>query len=166
MLLPRGALPRRVRDWQDSQLPPHEGALFLAQGGSWKVIHSLGGSATGGQQAQAPAGSWLCDFRLVQTPLWSLFCNLEIRHSNSRLTGFLGQTILWGPCVFWTAPGGKAQKTTWFLPSPQPTTQPALHSERGVGSKIHPDLKLPPSPHYSCSNRSPHPSLCAGHAPT
>nr|KAF6349162.1 hypothetical protein mMyoMyo1_011718 [Myotis myotis] len=166
MLLPRGALPRRVRDWQDSQLPSHEGALFLAQGGSWKVIHSLAGSATGGQQAQVPAGSWLCDFRLVQTPLWSLFYNLEIRHSNSHLIRFLGQTILWGPCVFWTAPGGKSTKNRLVPTQPSAHHSTFLHPERAVGSKIHLDLKLPPSPHYSCSNRSPHPSLCTGHAPT
>lgn len=113
--------------------------------------------------ARGPAGSWQCDFKLVQTPLWSLFFNLEMKYSNSCLIRFLGQTILWGPCVFWTVPENK--QTARSLPSPQPITQPALHPERSIGLKNHPDRKLPPFPHYSCSNRFPHPSLCTGHAP-
>lgn len=84
------------------------------------MIYSFAGSATGGQQAQVPAGSWLCGFRLGQTPLWPLFFNLEIRYSNSCPVRFLGQTILWAPVCF-GQPLGVGGQGAWFLPALSPS---------------------------------------------
>lgn len=159
MQLPQRCLALEGEGPQDSQLPMR-GVLFLAQGGSRELIHRLAVSTGGGRQAQVPTGSSECDFRLVQTPLWSPFLKLGKEYRDPRPIRYPGQTICGAPVGFAHPP----PKSSLILTQPLRQLLSLLSTEWGATSQAHQIPNCPP-PHISSSNGFLPLGLCTCRSP-